>query len=110
MEQPIGVGFTKGQPDVSDEEGVAREFAGFLDQVYEVFTELKPKRLWITGESYAGMYIPYIASHLYKAGNKHDLQGVFIIDGVVTSEVCCRGALVVLSLFFSFLFFFCRWF
>lgn len=47
---------------------------------------MQSKKLWITGESYAGTYIPYIANALYKQGNKHNLQGVWIIDGVIVDE------------------------
>lgn len=87
LEQPVGTGFTQGTPYAQNEDDVAAAVSGFLDNFYTTFPELKSKKLWITGESYAGTYIPYISSALYKAGNKHNLQGVWIIDGVITVSV-----------------------
>lgn len=85
IEQPVGTGFTVGKPYAKNEDDMAAGFVGFLENFYKTFPELKSKKLWITGESYAGVYIPYIATALYKAGNKHNLRGVYIIDGVITS-------------------------
>lgn len=64
IEQPVGVGLGKGTSDITDENGVASEFYGFLVQFFQTFPELKHKKLHITGESYAGKYIPYIAGNL----------------------------------------------
>jgi carboxypeptidase D len=35
----------------------------------------------------SGTFIPYIMHHQYSHGNKHNLQGGLIIDGVITDEV-----------------------
>lgn len=91
VESPIGVGFTKGKPDIQGMYGQAREFYGFLEQFYETFAELKGKRLWITGESYAGKYIPYIAHEIYKHESHKNqtginLQGIAINDPSFTSD------------------------
>lgn len=71
--------------------------------VFSLFSELKGKKLWITGESYAGMfttlinsilsnslffvgtYIPYIADTIYnrpslKTSAGINLQGIAIFD------------------------------
>ncbi|WFC99600.1 carboxypeptidase D [Malassezia yamatoensis] len=83
VESPIGVGFTEGQPSIRGEKDLGREFHGFLDEFFSTFPELKNKRLWLTGESYAGMYIPYIAHELYQNADKHsgiNLQGIAIND------------------------------
>lgn len=86
LEQPVGTGFTVGSPYAKNEDDVAAAVSGFLDNFYKTFPELQSKKLWITGESYAGTYIPYIANALYKAGNKHNLQGIWVIDGVISDE------------------------
>lgn len=54
IEQPVSVGLGSGTPDIVDEVGVATEFYGFLKNFYKTFPELKSKKLWLTGESYAG--------------------------------------------------------
>ncbi|WFD42919.1 carboxypeptidase D [Malassezia psittaci] len=89
VENPVGVGFTKGTPDIKGERDLAREFYGFLEQFYETFAELKGKRLWITGESYAGMYIPYIAHEIYQHPTNAsgiNLQGISINDPSFTTD------------------------
>ena len=42
---------------------------------------LTPADLWITGESYAGKYIPYLASDMKQQGSEFSLRGVAIGDG-----------------------------
>jgi hypothetical protein len=37
--------------------------------------------LWITGESYAGKYIPYLAVHMRQQGTAFRLRGVAVGDG-----------------------------
>ena len=87
VEQPIGTGFTTGAVVNTNEDQVAAQFASFLDNFFKTFPELAGKRLFITGESYAGQYIPYIMNYQYTHGNKHNLHGGIIIDGVITDTV-----------------------
>lgn len=54
VEQPVGVGLGKGKPDVHNEMEVASQFYGFLVQFMKTFPQLSNKKLYITGESYAG--------------------------------------------------------
>ncbi|QRV95480.1 Serine carboxypeptidase [Ceratobasidium sp. AG-Ba] len=67
----------------------------FLDTV---FPDLVQKELYITGESYAGMYIPYIASRILHASSKEknklplNLQSLLIIDGVYSSYIVGQHA------------------
>lgn len=57
-----------------------------------VFPQLVSRKLYITGESYAGMYIPYIshrilsASPLEKTALQLNLTGILINDGVYSSQ------------------------
>ena len=43
---------------LQNEDDVAAQVVGFFQQFLEVFSELKGKNLYLTGESYAGMYVP----------------------------------------------------
>jgi carboxypeptidase D len=65
-----------------DEEGLAEQLVGFMQQFLSVFSELKGKKLYLTGESYAGMYVPYIADYIYSNPTLLDLklQGIWIAD------------------------------
>ncbi|KAI0344358.1 alpha/beta-hydrolase [Trametopsis cervina] len=62
VDQPVGVGF--GTVDkggfVPDEDQMGRDFFGFLANLVKVFPSLKTRPFYLTGESYAGTYIPYI--------------------------------------------------
>lgn len=93
IEQPVGTGFTTGTPDIHNESELSDEFYGFLQQFYAVFPELAAKKLFITGESYAGFYIPYIATRIVDASKAEkaalplNLQGLLINDGVYSSFI-----------------------
>jgi len=51
IEQPVGTGFSQGTPDIENEEDLAAQFVGFLQQFLEVFPELKGKKTYLSGES-----------------------------------------------------------
>ncbi|KAH9963269.1 Alpha/Beta hydrolase protein [Russula dissimulans] len=91
VEQPVGTGFTQGEPSEKDENDVARQVVGFLQQFLEVFSELKGKKFYLSGESYAGMYVPYIANYIYENTTRSsldlDLQGIWINDPVLGWDV-----------------------
>ncbi|KAI0766524.1 alpha/beta-hydrolase [Irpex lacteus] len=82
VEQPVGTGFSQGTPNIRNEEDLAVQLVGFMQQFLEVFSELKGKNLYLTGESYAGMYVPYIANHIYSNPGELDLnlKGIWISD------------------------------
>ena len=76
-----GTGFSTASTEWTGEEAekrteddVASAFYAFLNNMYTVFGEdLAKKKLYLTGESYAGMYIPSIARGIH-LGNKHVLS------------------------------------
>jgi carboxypeptidase D len=63
---------------------LAQKFLGFFEKFTDTFA-LHDKKIYITGESYAGQYIPYFAEAMLNANDtKHfDLTGTMIIDGVL---------------------------
>ena len=81
----------------SNQAAVASDMILFLDQFYGIFPELLDSDLYLTGESYAGKYIPAIAYHIGKVNNARKsketkstpsgsvipLKGVAIGDGLV---------------------------
>ncbi|KAA1473927.1 alpha/beta-hydrolase [Dentipellis sp. KUC8613] len=80
VEQPVGTGFSQGQANIDNEDDLAKQVVGFMQQFLNVFSELKGKKLYLTGESYAGMYIPYIANYIYENPTALDLslQGIWL--------------------------------
>lgn len=100
VEQPVGTGFSTGTVDAKSYRDVAYEFFSFLENFYATFPENKDKKLWITGESAAGMMIPYIADYIYSheqdsnsAGIK--LKGISINDPSWTSDFFSAEAAAV---------------
>jgi carboxypeptidase D len=51
IEQPVGTGYSQGTPNIKDEDDLAAQFVGFLQQFLEIFPELKGKTTYLTGES-----------------------------------------------------------
>ncbi|KAF9268719.1 alpha/beta-hydrolase [Marasmius fiardii PR-910] len=93
VEQPVGTGFSQGTPNITNDDELAAQVSGFLEQFLEIFHELKGNDFYVSGESYAGFYVPYIANWLYEhPGPDLNLKGVWIADptltyGVVSQEI-----------------------
>ncbi|KAI9466663.1 alpha/beta-hydrolase [Lactarius psammicola] len=87
VEQPVGTGFSQGTPHVKNENDVAAQLVGFLQQFLEIFSELKGKKFYLTGESYAGVYIPYIANFIFENTTRStldlNLQGLWMNGAVL---------------------------
>lgn len=88
VEQPIGTGFSQGTPDATNETTVAAEFLGFFKNFVDTFG-LHNKKIYITGESYAGYYVPYIADAMFNANDKayYDVQSIMIYDPSTSYDV-----------------------
>ena len=87
IEQPVGVGYTQGTPNISNEIELAEQFLGFYKNFVDLF-ELYNWKTYLTGESYAGHYIPYIAEAMLSAkDNKYfNLAGISINDPLFGDE------------------------
>jgi carboxypeptidase D len=81
VEYPLGTGFNQGKATATNEVDAAQEFLGFWRTFMDTYG-LHGRKVYIAGESYAGYYVPYIASAMYADGNKDyfDLQATQIND------------------------------
>lgn len=52
----MGVGYTQGKPNISNEVELGQELAGFYKQFVQTF-DVAGWDLYLTGESYAGYYV-----------------------------------------------------
>ncbi|KAI8990743.1 alpha/beta-hydrolase [Trametes punicea] len=98
IDQPVGTGLstadTKGY--VADEDQMAEDFLGFLSNLVKVFPSLATRPLYLTGESYAGTYIPYIAKHLFaQQPSIVNLRKIAIGDGSLGSLATIRDLPVI---------------
>ncbi|KIJ20687.1 hypothetical protein PAXINDRAFT_6480 [Paxillus involutus ATCC 200175] len=88
IDQPVGVGFSTADSNgyIYDEDQMAADFMGFLENLVKVFPSLAKRPLHLTGESYAGMYIPYITKAYFELENPPvNLARIAIGDGSIAS-------------------------
>ncbi|GMY19567.1 serine carboxypeptidase-like 45, partial [Fagus crenata] len=82
LESPAGVGFSfsanKSFYDSVNDELTAQDNLVFLQRWFTKFPEFKDRELFITGESYAGHYVPQLAQLIIKSNVKFNLKGVAI--------------------------------
>jgi len=88
VEQPVGTGYSQGKPNITNEVELSAQLFGFFQQFLDVFSELKGKKLYLSGESYAGMYVPYFADYIYSHASDLDLslQGFWISDPSISTD------------------------
>ncbi|CAZ85311.1 unnamed protein product [Tuber melanosporum] len=88
VEQPVGTGFSQGVPDATSEEDAAEKFLGFLENFIKTFG-FEDKKIYVTGESYAGYYVPYIVDAMYSRNNKtlFDPRGLIIYSPTLSEWV-----------------------
>ncbi|CAK7223431.1 hypothetical protein SCUCBS95973_005177 [Sporothrix curviconia] len=84
IDQPVGAGFSVGNVTATSEEDVAQQFLGFWKNFVDTFS-LQGYKVYVTGESYAGMYCPYIASAMVDANDTtyYNVSGLLIYDPVI---------------------------
>ncbi|KAJ7354412.1 alpha/beta-hydrolase [Mycena albidolilacea] len=76
---------------VPDEDQTGEDFIGFLLNLVKVFPSLATRPLFLTGESYAGTYIPYITKHIFQNSNPPvNLRKIAIGDGSLGSQATIR--------------------
>uniref|UniRef100_A0A7S3J3J6 Carboxypeptidase n=1 Tax=Euplotes harpa TaxID=151035 RepID=A0A7S3J3J6_9SPIT len=104
VENPAGVGFNLGYTGehLDDEIAGDQEYA-FILNWFAKFPEFKQNDLYITGESYGGIYVPYLAYRLHSnnqttsSGGSIKLKGIAVGNGVTDWEVDCDPAYIEMS-------------
>jgi len=98
FESPAPVGYSRpGVPqDIDyDDEKTASENLQAVKKFFELFPEFQSNGFYITGESYAGVYVPTLTHAIYKdnlAGGKVNLKGFAIGNPVVNWTTDCDNA------------------
>ncbi|KAI0749833.1 alpha/beta-hydrolase [Daedaleopsis nitida] len=98
IDQPVGTGFSTADSTgyVPDEDQTGEDFVGFLTNLVQVFPSLATRPLFLTGESYAGTYIPYITKHIFQTPNPPvNLRKIAIGDGSLGSQATVEHLPVV---------------
>ncbi|GIX94956.1 probable serine carboxypeptidase CPVL [Caerostris extrusa] len=91
VDNPVGTGFSFTEDSkgyVRNQEEMAEDMYEFLQQFFTLFSEYQNNDFYITGESYAGKYIPALAYKIHTMGSdsKIKLTGVAIGNGMCDPE------------------------
>ncbi|KAJ3317875.1 Cell death protease [Boothiomyces sp. JEL0866] len=84
VDQPAGTGYSVGKFAVSNQE-IIDNFMDFLSNFYKAYPDLVNCELFLSGESFAGIWIPYFADAILKhnanSKEKYNLKGLIIGNG-----------------------------
>lgn len=85
IDNPVGTGFSftdKDEGYAKNERDVGRNLHEAVMQLYELFGWSNSSGFWVTGESYAGKYVPALAYHIHKVQNAIDTRVYIPLKGV----------------------------
>lgn len=96
VEQPVGVGYSQGTPNITNEVELATEFRGFYKNFVDTFATHNWKT-YVTGESYGGFYVPYIADGFIQANDTKyfNLAGISINDPIIGDETVQQQVVIL---------------
>jgi len=95
VDQPVGTGFSY-STDIRDirhdEEGVSEDMYDFFQAFFKAHPEYAKNKFFVTGESYAGHYVPAVTGRLHKAqknkeGVPINLKGFAIGNGLTQPDL-----------------------
>jgi len=86
FDNPVGAGYsyTTNNGYVQNEEEMASQLTQAIDQFLTLHPEYRNNDFWISGESYAGKYIPNLAQYIDENLSKYkiNLKGVMMGNGM----------------------------
>ena len=76
MEYPVGTGFSIGTPTADNQEEISQDFISWFRNWQDTF-EIQNYEIYVTGQDYAGRYVPYIGSAMLDQNDKkyYNLSG-----------------------------------
>lgn len=105
VDNPAGVGFNLGyEGEYLDDIIAGEQEVNFTLGFFERYSEFLKNDLYITGESYGGIYVPYLAYNLHtrnlttRSGGHLNLQGIAVGNGVTDWRFDGNPAYIDMSL------------
>ncbi len=100
-DQPVGTGYSYSSKGhyVSNEDELSEEFYAGLQGFYKLHPEYRKCPLYVTGESYAGKYVPYISTKIMNKNEtcakeeRINLKGLAVGDGWMNPRMQVRAQL-----------------
>jgi carboxypeptidase D len=93
IDQPVSTGFSPGNIIINNEHDVASQFKEFWKNFFDT-SDMRGFEIYMTGESYAGQYNPYIASEMLDEEDSEyfNVQVILIFDPSINyEEVMTQG-------------------
>eukprot|EP01138_Halocafeteria_seosinensis_P009252 gb/GECG01009455.1/.p1 GENE.gb/GECG01009455.1/~~gb/GECG01009455.1/.p1 ORF type:complete len:465 (+),score=47.99 gb/GECG01009455.1/:1-1395(+) len=95
FESPAGVGFSYANSEAglttNDSETADNNYEALM-KFFEGFSEYRSNQLFLTGESYAGIYVPTLAHLVLKRDNRLNLKGIMVGNGCTGNDIgVCGG-------------------
>ena len=89
LESPVGVGYSYSENKTihNSDDSTAEDNYLALQKFYEKFPHFTYNSFYITGESYAGVYIPMLAINIFKNKANINLKGVAIGNGALDHKI-----------------------
>ncbi|XP_040820711.1 probable serine carboxypeptidase CPVL isoform X2 [Ochotona curzoniae] len=98
IDNPVGTGFSFTQDSrgyAVNEDDVAKDLYSALNQFFHLFPEYNRNEFYISGESYAGKYVPAIAHYIHTLNptrmSKFNLKGIALGDAYFDPESIIGG-------------------
>ncbi|KAK9438526.1 carboxypeptidase Y precursor [Metarhizium brunneum] len=83
IDQPVNVGYSYGTKITGSSQAAAKDIYAMLTLFFHQFPEYAERDFFVTGESYAGHYIPAIGAELLSHNNSNiNLKGLAIGNGL----------------------------
>lgn len=81
VDQPVGTGYTTGNATATSQFETAQDFVKFFKNWEEIFG-ITNYKIYVTGESYAGRYVPYISAAMLDQNDTEyfNLSGALVYD------------------------------
>jgi len=86
IDQPANVGFSWGTSYVDNEQDASNEFGTFLVKFFEQYPENNEMPFWLTGESYAGKYLPLYTHYIIEYNKKVNATEKLNIRGTLIGD------------------------
>lgn len=101
LESPAGVGFSYADfpatlPFAATDNSTAADSLGALIDFFTTYPAFAGRSLWLTGESYAGIYVPFLARAVLGSGDAvlaGSLRGVLVGNGALKMADGINGVL-----------------
>ncbi|KAM0279589.1 hypothetical protein ACHAQH_004545, partial [Verticillium albo-atrum] len=85
VDQPVGSGFSQGTVTARNAIDVAKQFTGFWKNFVDLF-EIHDYKVFISGSSYSGQWVPYLADEMLSRDNAtyFDVGGIVVYDAILS--------------------------